>query len=129
MKKVLTNNYFMIGVAVLLLLAGLYLSIHYETFQWLSRFGALVICVGIIVLARPAILDVDIKPHIIMAETNLSHLDHEHYKKLGEPVPNYVIEDDSSRKAVGYVGPWLCLLGTLANGFADLLNPFFFVDK
>jgi hypothetical protein len=129
MKKLLTNNFLMLAVAVLLLIAGGYFSFHYQTFQWLSRFGALIICVGIIVLARPSILNEDIKPHIFSDETGLSHLDREHYKKLNESVPDYVIEDERSRLAVGYIGPWLCLLGTLANGFADLLNPFFFVAK
>lgn len=75
-------------------------------------------------MARPAILGVDIKEHVIMSETNLSHLDSKHYKKIGEPVPDFVNQDSKSRAAVGWLGPLIVLVGTISNGFGDLLNNF-----
>ncbi len=112
----------MAGLALALLVFGVCLSVSCKNFQWLSRFGALVICKGVITLTRPSILGKDIKGHVIMADTGLSHLDPEHWKKLGEPPPPYVEEDIKSRTAVGWLGPLMCFVGTATNGFADLLN-------
>ena len=122
LKKFLTNNLTLAAIALILFAIGFGLSLHYRNFQWLSRFGALIICVGIILLARPNISGNDIKPHIFMAETTLSHLDRAHYLKTGKDLPDWVIEDGRSRTAVGWLGPLLCLIGTGTNGFADLLN-------
>jgi hypothetical protein len=122
LKKFLTNNWLMVGIAFSLLVAGTIMSLSCHNFQWLSRFGALVICIGVITLARPSILGVDIKSHVIMADTGLSHLDAEHWKKIGEPLPPYVLEDINSRTAAGWLGPLMCFVGTATNGFADLLN-------
>lgn len=60
--------------------------------------------------------------HVIMAETNLSDLDPKHYEITGEPVPDFVVQDLKSRIAVGVLGPLIVFIGTLANGFGDLLN-------
>lgn len=124
-KMLLTNNVALTLTSAALFAVGVVLSIEYRNFQWLSRFGALIICTGIIVLARPSILGTDIKFHVCMAETGLSHLDREHYKQIEEPVPDWVIEDERSRTAVGWLGPLLCLIGTGTNGFAELLNKCF----
>lgn len=125
LKKLLTNNLILALTAVALFTLGIWLSIENRNFQWLSRFGALIICIGIIVLARPSILGLDIKIHILKADTGLSQLDREHYKHTGEPIPDWVIEDERSRAAVGWLGPLLCLVGTGTNGFADLLTRYF----
>jgi hypothetical protein len=125
LKKLLTNNVALALVSAVLFAIGVGLSIEYRNFQWLSRFGALIICSGIIVLARPSISGNDIKIHIRTQEAGLSHLDREHYKQIGELVPEWVIEDERSRTAVGWLGPLLCLIGTGTNGFADLWNKFF----
>lgn len=125
LKKLLTNNVALTLASLALFVTGTGLSIEYHNFQWLSRFGALIICTGIIVLARPSISGNDIKEHVIKYETGLSHLDREHYKQIGESVPEWVIEDERSRIAVGWLGPLLCLIGTGTNGFADLLNNYF----
>lgn len=125
LKRLLTNNIALTLASAALFSVGVALSIEYKNFQWLSRFGALIICTGIIVLARPSILGTDIKLHVGMAETCLSQLDREHYKQIGEPVPDWVIEDERSRTAVGWLGPLLCLIGTGTNGFAELLNKCF----
>lgn len=81
-RKFLTNNWLMAGLALALLVFGVCLSVSCKNFQWLSRFGALVICTGVITLARPSILGEDIKGHVIMTDTGLSHLDPEHWKNL-----------------------------------------------
>jgi len=59
-----------------------------------------------------------------MSETNLSCLDREHYKQIGEPVPAWLIEDERSRTAVGWLGSLLCLVGTGTNGFSELFKYF-----
>lgn len=125
LKKILTNNLVLTLLSVILFAVGISLSMHYRNFQWLSRFGALVICIGIIVLARPSISGNDIRLNIKTAETGLSQLDREHYKRINAPVPKWVVEDEYSRTAVGWLGPLLCLIGTGTNGFADLLNKCF----
>lgn len=125
LKKILTNNLWLTFISAVLFAIGVWLSFENRNFQWLSRFGALIICMGIIILARPSISGNDIKFHVIKAETGLSDLDRKHYEQIGEPVPEWVIEDERSRIAVGWLGPLLCLIGTGTNGFADLLNNFF----
>jgi hypothetical protein len=122
LRKCLTNNWLMISLALAFLVVGIWISVSSKNFQWLSRFGALVICTGVVTLARPGILREDIKFPIIMSETGLSNLDPEHWKKLGQSCPDYVQEDLKSRTAVGWLGPLMCLVGTATNGFADLLN-------
>ncbi|MCW5610572.1 MAG: hypothetical protein KIS83_07805 [Rubrivivax sp.] len=122
--RVLSSNVALSVGATGLLAVGLVASFAASNFQWFSRFGALVICLGIIALARPSIVRAEIKVPILMAETGLSYLDPKHYEKTGEPVPEWVREDQKSRFAVGVLGPLLCLLGTGVNGFGDLLNRF-----
>ncbi|MFZ4701179.1 MAG: hypothetical protein ACOYMG_14110 [Candidatus Methylumidiphilus sp.] len=123
MKRILTSNLLLSTIALVLLIIGIYFSVKYSNFQWLSRFGALVICIGIIVLARPNILGIELRPNIRMT-TGKSQLDPEHYKQSGEPLPYWFSEDQRSRTAVDWLGPLLCFIGTLTNGFADLLNVF-----
>jgi hypothetical protein len=125
LKKILTNNTALTFISIVLFAIGLWFSIESRNFQWLSRFGALIICIGINVLARPSISGNDIKIHIDMAETGLSQLDRKHYEQVGESIPEWLIEDERSRTAVGWLGPLLCLIGTGSNGFADLLNKCF----
>ena len=122
MTGLLSSNRFLLAASVGLLIVGCAFSFAGCNFQWLSRFGALIICAGVIALARPSLIRADILPSIIMADTGLDHLDPAHYKKLNEPIPNYVIEDKKSRFAVGILGPVLCFVGTAISGFADLLN-------
>ena len=124
-KRFITNNWAMTILAATFFLLGICLSLYFCNFQWLSRFGALIICIGILVLARPSIFGKDILSHIVTAETGLSFLDNKHYEQLGVPIPDYVIEDKKSRVAVGWLGPMLCIIGTVTNGFADFLNGVF----
>ncbi|GHU12006.1 hypothetical protein AGMMS50225_18860 [Betaproteobacteria bacterium] len=75
-------------------------------------------------LARPMILGEDIKGHVIM-ESGFSDLDPRHYESIGEPLPDFVIQDLKSRTATGWLGPLVVFVGTIANGFGDLLNRLF----
>lgn len=120
--RILGNNFVLGSAAALLIAIGLTVSVTACNFQWLSRFGALVICLGIIALARPSIVRSEIKVPVVMAETGLTSVDPKHYEKVGEPIPSWVAEDAKSRFAVGVLGPLLCLVGTGVNGFGDLLN-------
>ena len=122
MRHLLTSNILLTALAAALFAAGFIASIAAHNFIWLNRFGSLIICTGIITMARPSILGEDIKMHVIMAETNLSDLDPKHYEITGEPVPDFVAQDLKSRTAVGVLGPIIVFVGTLANGFGDLLN-------
>jgi len=121
MKSVLTNNKLLSALAVIALIIGATLSIGLGTFQWLSRFGDLVVCIGIIVLARPNILGEELRPSIKL-NSGYNQLDKKHYEKTGEPFPTWWSQNERSRIAVSWLGPLLCFVGTATNGFADLLN-------
>ena len=79
------------------------------------------VAIGIGLLARASITGVDPRPDIISAETNLNVRLPEHYQELGEPVPQWVIEDQRTRRAIGEVGPLITLAGTLIWGYGDVL--------
>ena len=122
MKTLLTSNKFLLWLTAVSFFAGFALSIFCHDFNWLSRFGALVICWGILLLARPSITGNEIGQHVIDADSDLSLFDPEYYKRKSEPVPAWVIDNVLSRRATGIYGPIICFLGTFANGFASLLN-------
>lgn len=122
MKYLLTSNKLMVSVTILTFVAGFICSVYFQNFDWLSRFGALAICWGIILLARPNITGKEILFHVIAEDSNLSLNDPAYYKQKGEDVPDYVIDNVLSRRATGVYGPIVCFLGTLTNGFANLLN-------
>ena len=121
MRRLLTNNWFIVSASAGCLAAGAVVSILAENFQWLSRFGALVICAGVIALARPGIAGSSLLPEIILSEGGRSN-NPDSYIAAGKPVPPVVLEDRKSQIAVSIIGPWLCLVGTATNGFADLIN-------
>ena len=125
MRSLIANNTFMIVLAICLMLVGAYVGYTHKDFMWFARFGALVVAVGLALLSRSSVIGIDVKMHVTMAETGLSHLDPDHYRKLGEPVPAYVSEDQKMRFAVGVLGPIISLLGTVVWGFGDLLNKCF----
>lgn len=112
----------MLSITALTFIAGFAFSLYFRNFDWLSRFGALVICWGIILLARPNITGKEIGFHVIAHDSDLSLDDPTYYKQKGEPVPDYVTDNLLSRHATGIYGPIACFLGTLTNGFANLLN-------
>jgi hypothetical protein len=54
--------------------------------------------------------------------TGFNHLDARHYETLGEPLPDWFQEEMQAKSAITWIGPLLCFIGTLTNGFADLLT-------
>lgn len=122
MRTLLASNKFLLSLTAASVVAGLTLSVCYRDFNWLSRFGALVICWGILLLARPSITGKEIGQHVIAHDSDLSLFDPKYYILKGEAVPDWVTDNVFSRRATGVYGPVVCFLGTLANGFASLLN-------
>ena len=125
MKRLLTSNAFLLSLTGTSLAAGLVLSILLRNFDWLSRFGAVVVCWGILLLARPSLTDREIGQHVIATDSELSLFDPNYYSLRGEPVPEWVKDNVLSRKAVGIYGPAVCFVGTITNGFGSLLNEIF----
>jgi hypothetical protein len=68
----------MLTLAMLLALVGLLLGYMLKDFTWFARFGALVVAVGITLLARASVIHEDIIAHVLEVETGLSHLNPEH---------------------------------------------------
>jgi hypothetical protein len=124
LKSLLSNNVFSVTATLTLLVAGTYQSLHAENFQWLSRFGALVICVGIMTMARPFVTGRPLRINVKM-ETGFDWCDKKHYQTLGEHLPDWFRDEMRDRAAVGWLGPIIYLVGTGTNGFADLLNGYF----
>ena len=122
MKLLLTSNRFLLGLTAISFASGLAFSICYRDFNWLSRFGALIICWGILLLARPSITKKEIAQHVFAEDSELSLYDPEYYTKKGETIPDWVTDNVLSRRATGLYGPVVCFLGTFTNGFASLLN-------
>jgi hypothetical protein len=122
MRNLFADTRLMLIIAILLALAGLLIGFVLKDFTWFARFGALVVATGITLLSRASVIGEDIKTHIAQDETGLSHLDPEHYKQTGKPIPEWVQEDRRTRKAVGVWGPLVSFIGTLIWAFGDLLN-------
>jgi hypothetical protein len=91
----------MLAIAILLSVAGLLSGYILRDFTWFARCGALIVAVGITLLSRASMIREDIMTHIITDETGLSHLDPEHYKRIGDPIPDWVLLDLRTRAAVG----------------------------
>lgn len=122
MRAFFGNTQSVLRLATLLAIGGLSLSLTAHDFTWFSRSGALVVAVGITLLSRASVIREDILTHVIEGETGLSRLDPEHYRQVGELVPDWVHEDRRTRAAVGFWGPFVSFMGTLIWGFGDLLN-------
>lgn len=122
MKHILSSNSFLLTLTAASLVAGIAMSLTWHDFNWLSRFGALVICWGILLLAQPSFTGKEIGQHVIAHDSELSVFDPEYYRQKGEQIPHWVTDNVLSRRAVGIYGPLVCLAGTLANGFGSLLN-------
>lgn len=86
----------MVAIAVSICVIGLVVGYTLHDFLWFSRFGALIVAVGVALLSRASVIGMDIKFDIVTAETGLSHLNPEHYRSLGQPIPDWVVEDAKS---------------------------------
>jgi len=124
-KHILASNPLMIALAVGSLFVGLGASLQFRNFDWLSRFGALTICWGILMLARPYFTGIETGPRVYEPGNPVSVDSAQHFKNKGEPVPDWALDRDRSIRATGVYGPWTCFVGTLANGFGSLLNGIF----
>ena len=122
MRALFANTRAMLAIAILLSVAGLLSGYILRDFTWFARCGALIVAVGVTLLSRASVIREDIMTHIITDETGLSHLDPEHYKRSGDPIPDWVLLDLRTRAAVGVWGPLVTFIGTLIWGFGDLLN-------
>jgi hypothetical protein len=122
MRALFASTRAMLAIAILLSVAGLLSGYILRDFTWFARCGALIVAVGVTLLSRASVIREDIRTHIITDETGLSHLDPEHYKRLGDPIPDWVLLDLRTRAAVGVWGPLVTFIGTLIWGFGDLLN-------
>lgn len=122
MRQLLASSRFLLWLTALSLIAGVALSFYCKDFDWLGRFDALVICWGILLIARPSITGKEIGQHVKAHDSALSVFDPEYYKNKGEAVPQWVTDNVLSRRATGICGPIVCFIGTLATGFASLLN-------
>lgn len=122
MRSIFGDTRAMMIIAALLAIAGFLVGYLLKDFAWFSRFGALVVAVGITLLSRASVIREDIRTHVLQAETGLSHLNPEHYEQIGEPTPRWVREDQQTRAAVGVWGPLVSFAGTFIWAFGDLLN-------
>ena len=125
-SRVLGNTRIMLTLAGVIALGGYCIGYSLRDFRWFARSGALIVSVGVTLLARTSIIRQDIIGHELQEVTGLSQLDPEHYKKLKQPIPDWVILDRRTRAAVGIWGPVVTCLGTLIWGFGDLLNKLIF---
>jgi hypothetical protein len=104
---------------------SLCLSILFPAFgselAYSNRFGALMIASGVILLARPSFVGFPIQPAVLDLETGLDCTRREHFEKTGAAVPPVVAENELNHAAVGVWGPAFVLVGTVINGWGDLI--------
>ena len=130
MKKLLVNNALLVALSIFLVCTGFVIGYIKQDFYWFSRFGALVVGLGIVLLSRTAFTGRDLLLDVTSADTQVNLNAPEHFEKLGESIPEYVVTDISARKAINILGPVITLTGTVIWGFGDLLNYCFcFVAK
>jgi hypothetical protein len=125
MKKVITNNKIMTLAAVILFVYGIVHSILAKDFVWFQRTGSLIVCIGIMLLARPALTNQGLLVPVKMADSPYNSNDPEHYNYIGETIPEAVIQDVKNRTAVNNLGPWITFIGTFIWGYGDILNSIF----
>lgn len=122
MRSIFGDTRIMLLITGVLIMGGLFLGYILMDFTWFARFGALIVAVGITLLSRASVIREDIMAHVLETETGLSHLNPEHYRQIGSPIPEWVQVDRRTRRAVGLWGPLVSFTGTLIWGFGDLLN-------
>ncbi len=122
MKKIISNNKTMVCISISLFLIGFLHSVIVKDFIWFQRIGAIIVCVGILLLSRPSLINQSLLSEVGMANSPFNSNDPEHYKFIGEPVPEIVSEDSKSRIAVNKLGPLITFIGTVIWGYGDLIN-------
>jgi hypothetical protein len=122
MRKLFSSIPFMTAMATLVAVIGFVQSIYLKDFIWFSRSGSIIVGLGIVLLARTSIVKKDLLLNVTSSDTPFNLNSPEHFKALGEPVPDYVKNDLASRSAIGVVGPLISFIGTIIWGYGDLLN-------
>ena len=117
----------MCGLAIAVGLFGFAASFLWSDFACFARSGALIVAIGIALVSRTAITGKDLGPLVVKPTTGLTHLNSEHYRQAGEPMPEWLPGELRAWQAVGFLGPLVSFIGTVIWGFGDLLNaPFGF---
>ena len=91
-------------------------------YTWFSRSGSLLVGIGIIVLSRTFISGIELHQSVLGAGTGKDVYTSEHHLELGNDVPDYVIEQDRNKLALGRLGPGISCVGTVIWGFGDLVG-------
>jgi hypothetical protein len=68
LSKIPANIRILICIAVLFATVGIIVSMLSLNFQWFARSGAMITCIGIIIISRPIIINQDLLPSIVMDE-------------------------------------------------------------
>lgn len=122
MKKLFISNNALIMTAVVLVLYGFSHGFIVKDFIWFARSGSLVVAIGILLLSRTFLSGEDLLLFIGDEET-LENKNHpEYYKKRQLEIPEYIKNDQDSRKSIGIYGPVISAVGTIIWGYGDLLN-------
>ena len=120
MQKIFSNNCGMLLLAFVAAVIGFLWAWDVQSGGPFSRSGAIVTAVGLVLLSRDKIVGQDLRQPISMADSPFRSTDPDHYKAIGEAVPDWVRQDVKSRIAIGRYGPIVSVIGTLIWGFGDL---------
>lgn len=101
------GNHHLLYAAVVIFSAGVGLSIVNANFEWLSRFGSLLVVVGTLFYSKHIL----ITPHSMLDIEDNAERKLRHFKK-----------SQLNHKAAIIYAPWIACLGGVTWGFADLLN-------
>jgi hypothetical protein len=119
-RRILANDSLMVVLASGVALGALIQSCVTGEPSWFARAGALLVAIGINVVARTTITGVDPRPNVMSDDSGTYIRLPEHYHALREPVPSWVIEDQHTRRAIGVIGPIISLVGTLIWAYGDV---------
>ena len=125
MDSIFKNNRLLVALSIIIAIIGLLAGYTEKDFMWFARSGSLVVAIGILLISRTSFTGRDLLTPIIGAGTEVNVNSPDHFKKLGEPVPKYVLTDVEARNAIGKLGPLVTFAGTIIWGFGDLLNKVF----
>src|SRR5947207_14926591 len=89
-RKLFSSIPSMTAMATLFAVGGFAQSIYLKDFIWFSRSGSIVVGLGIVLLARTSIVKKHLLLNIKSSDTPFNVNSPEHFKALGEPVPDYV---------------------------------------
>jgi hypothetical protein len=124
--KFITNNRVMLWIAFSVTAIGFAHSFIIKDFQWFQRIGSILVCIGILLLARPSFVNQPLLLPVKKLDSPYDSNDPEHYKYIGEPIPEPVVEDVKNRNAVNKYGPIITSFGTVIWGYGDLLGKLFY---